>query len=192
MFLETPRFPDDVTYEFEGGPAFSTEVVINAGGYESRNQNWAQARRSWRCNHAPKDRALTDVLTAFFHVTNGKAHGFRFRDWTDYEATASQGVFVAINATTYQMHKRYGAGAFSHDRKIVKPVLGTITVTGGSGVSINHATGIVTVASGAPTAWAGEFDTPARFDSDEMRLQVVQTSPRRYVWGDISLTEIRA
>jgi hypothetical protein len=164
MFLETPRFPDDVTYEFEGGPAFSTEVVINAGGYESRNQNWAQARRSWRCNHAPKDRALTDVLTAFF----------------------------AINATTYQMYKRYGAGAFSHDRKIVKPVSGTITVTGGSGVSINHATGIVTVASGAPTAWAGEFDTPARFDSDEMRLQVVQTSPRRYVWGDISLTEIRA
>jgi uncharacterized protein (TIGR02217 family) len=86
----------------------------------------------------------------------------------------------------------YGAGAFSHDRKIVKPVSGTITVTGGSGVSIDHATGIVTVASGAPTAWTGEFDTPARFDSDEMRLQVVQTSPRRYVWGDISLTEIRA
>jgi uncharacterized protein (TIGR02217 family) len=191
MFLETPRLPDDVTYEFEGGPTFSTEVVINAGGYESRNQNWAQARRSWRCNYAPKSRALTDVLTGFFHVANGKAHGFRFRDWTDYEATASQGVFVAINATTYQMFKRYSAGSNSHDRKIVKPVSGTITVTGGSGVSINHTTGIITVSSGTPTAWAGEFDTPARFDSDEMRLQVVQASPRLFVWGDISLTEIR-
>jgi len=190
-FYETPRFPDDVSYQFEGGPAFSTDIIVNGGGFESRNQNWSQARRVWRCNHVPKARALTDELLAFFSVAAGRAHGFRFKDWTDFEATAAQGIFVLLTATTFQMHKRYASGSNNHDRKIIKPVSGTIVVTGGVNPSVNHATGVVTVDSGTPTSWVGEFDTPARFDADDMRLQVVQTSPRRFVWGDISLTEIR-
>lgn len=191
MFIESPRFPDDVGYQFEGGPAFSTDIVINGGGFESRNQNWAQARRNWRCNHVPKDRTLTDVLIAFFNVAAGKANGFRFKDWTDYQADVTQGVFVLLTPTTFQMYKRYTSGSNTHDRKITKPVNGTISVTGGTSPTIDYTTGIVTVASGTPTAWAGEFDTPARFDADEMRLTVVQTSPRRFSWGDIGLTEIR-
>ena len=189
-FLETPTFPDDVTFEFQGGPTFSTDIVVNAGGYESRNQNWSQARRKWTASHPPKNKADTDTLIAFFSAMVGRANGFRFKDWSDYSATASEGVFVLLTSTTFQMYKSYTTGALTHSRKITKPKSG-IVVTGGTGASVDTTTGIVTVSSGTPTAWAGEFDTPARFDSDEMRMQAVSAKPPMYMWGDISITEIR-
>lgn len=189
-FLETPRFPTDIAYAFEGGPAFSTDIVVNGGGYESRNANWAQARRKWSCSHVPKNQADTDTLKSFFVIAAGRANGFRFKDWADYSATSSEGVFTLLTATTFQMYKRYTSGASTHDRKITKPIA-TVTVTGGTVSSIDYTTGIVTMTSGTPTAWSGEFDTPARFDADEMRLRMIEARPFMFAWGDISITEIR-
>ena len=189
-FLETPAFPSDIAYDFQGGPAFSTDIVVNAGGYESRNKNWSQARREWQCSHQPKLKADTDALVAFFNVAGGRADGFRFRDWSDFTATGAEGVFVLLTATTFQMYKAYTVGATTHLRKIQKPVAGVV-VTGGTAPVVATATGIVTVSSGTPTSWVGEFDVPARFDADRMVLQVVETQPRRFSWGSVSITEIR-
>lgn len=45
MAFDEVSFPLRVKYGSGGGPQFSTEVVTVAGGFERRNQLWAQARR---------------------------------------------------------------------------------------------------------------------------------------------------
>lgn len=189
-FLETPRFPDGIAMDFGGGPRFSTDIIVNAGSYESRNRNWSQARGKWTCSQAPKTRDITDTFVAFFRNSAGRANGFRFKDWSDFSATAAEGVFTLLTSTTFQMYKRYATGSTTHDRIITKPV-STVTVTGGTGVSVDYTTGIVTVSSGTPTAWAGDFDVPARFDTDEMSMRLVEAYPQMYAWGEISIVEIR-
>lgn len=189
-FIETPRFPDGIAMDFSGGPRFSTDIVVNAGSYESRNRNWSQARGRWTCSQVPKSRSDTETLIAFFRNAAGRANGFRFKDWSDYNATSATGVFVELTPTTFQMYKRYTTGSTTHDRKITKPS-GTITVTGGTTPSVASTTGIVTVAAGTPTAWAGDFDVPARFDSDEMIARLVETNPHMFHWGDIAIVELR-
>ena len=46
-FLETPRLSVKVSLGAQGGPAFSTDVVPVRSGYETRNENWSQARHRY-------------------------------------------------------------------------------------------------------------------------------------------------
>src|SRR5690242_9257512 len=168
MFLETPRFPETVSFALTGGPAFSTDIVETYGGQETRVQNWAQAKRKYEASNAARLPAIYRPLQAFFHIAAGRANGFRFKDWLDYQDNdaGGAGVFVMLTSTTFQMVKRYTTGSSTHDRNIQKPV-SPIVVTGGSGASVNYATGVVTVSSGTPTAWSGAFDVPCRFDTED-------------------------
>lgn len=191
--LETPRFPDGIARDFIGGPRFLTDIAVNAGGFESRNRNWSQARRQWRCSHVPKTRAQTAEFIAFFSNVAGRADGFRFKDLADFEAASGEGVFTTLTATTFQMWKRYTTGARTHDRKIRKPISSTISISGGGTYSIDSTTGIVTKSAGAdPTGWTGEFDVPVRLDSDHMEIALApESSPLMFTWGDITLIELR-
>jgi uncharacterized protein (TIGR02217 family) len=83
------RFPDNLAYGATGGPEFSTTVVATGAGHEKCNVNWAQARGRWDVASGRKKQAQIDELIAFFRARRGKAYGFRFKDWTDYKATAS-------------------------------------------------------------------------------------------------------
>lgn len=163
-FLETPRFPANIGFDFAGGPGFSTDIVVVGSGFESRNQNWAQARGKWVCSHPPKTRAKTDALIAHFRTAAGRANGFRFKDWTDYVTTTSQGILgggVGTGAPSYQLNKRYTTGATNHDRKISKPVTvaplrNSSPITAGAAAgnySLDSTTGIITfVADGTSNA----------------------------------------
>jgi uncharacterized protein (TIGR02217 family) len=185
------RFPEILSFEFAGGEEFMTDVAVSGAGFESRNQNWAQARRKWQCSHVPKERDATQQLRSFFNAMAGRVHGFRFKDWTDYEVKTGEGVFTQITPTTFQLVRRYTFGGQTHDRVISKPVAGTVVVTGGVSPSINTATGVVTVTSGTPTSWIGEFDVPARFDTDRLNLQMIERQPITCMWGDVPIVEIR-
>ena len=194
MFIESPRFPDHVSMGALGGGSYRTDVVVVESGHEQRNQTWAQSRASYEVSHAARLPHEYEPLQAFFHAVGGRLHSFRFKDWTDYKATATQGAFVELTSTTFQMVKRYTAGALSRDRTISKPVSGTVTVTGGTTPTIDYTTGIVTVASGTPTAWAGEFDVPCRFDTDTMRGEIIDKNVGKGFimgWNSIPIVEVR-
>ena len=45
MAFDEVVFPLQVDYGSSGGPVFSTNVLTVMGGFEKRNQNWAEARR---------------------------------------------------------------------------------------------------------------------------------------------------
>lgn len=187
-FIET-RFPEAISYGAVGGAGFQTDVITVNSGAEQRNAAWQDARCSFDVAHGVKTQVQLNELIAFFRVMKGKANGFRFKDWTDFAVGAGEGKFTAIDSTHFQMVKRYTEAGNNHDRVITKPVSGTVSVTGGTGVSVDYTTGIVTVISGTPTAWTGQFDVPCRFDTDQMRVSIDDYNA--YTWGQIPIVEVR-
>lgn len=189
MFL-TSRFPPTISYGATGGPGFSTDVVILNSGRELRNSNWDIPLAEYDASHGVKNQSQLDELIAFFRIAQGRANGFRYKDWSDYQATVSQGVLTNLTPTTWQMYKRYTFDAYTANRLISKPITGTITIAGGGTYTIAYETGIITKTAGVnPTSWSGEFDVPCRFDIDKMKASV--DSFERYSWSSIPIVEIR-
>lgn len=187
-FIET-RFPDDISLGATGGAGFQTDVIAVNSGFEQRNAAWADARCAFDVAHGVRTQAQLDTLIAFFRVMKGKANGFRFKDWSDYTVGSGEGIFTQIDSTHFQMWRRYTTAGNNHDREITKPVSGTITVNGGTVASIDYTTGIVTMTTGTPTSWTGEFDVPCRFDTDQMKATIIHYNA--FSWGQIPVVEIR-
>ena len=187
-FIES-QFPSDISYGASGGPEFNTNVIVVDSGFEQRNSTWEDSRGSWDVAHGIKTDDQLAVLIAFFRVMKGRQNGFRFKDWQDFQVGAGEGIFRLLTSTTFQMVKRYTIAGNNYDRDIKKPVSGSVVVTGGTGVSVNYTTGVVTVTSGTPTSWTGEFDVPARFDTDQMKTNIDYFNV--HSWGQIPIIEIR-
>lgn len=172
--FESPRFPDSISEGATGGPMFDSQVITMDSGVETRNQNWSQPRVAFDVAHGLKDQTQLDELIAFFRaIGKGKANSFRFKDWSDFQAThpfglmgaAGQAGVFTLSGTgdgvpTRQLGKRYTAGATSDDRKITKLVNGqytlyrnhpTVLVEGGGAgqYSLDQNTGIVTFVADA-------------------------------------------
>jgi uncharacterized protein (TIGR02217 family) len=287
-FIESPRFPEGISYGAIGGPEYSTDVVEIKSGSEQRNANWSASRSSYDVSHGVKTQAELDTLIAFFRACKGRAHGFRFKDFTDYRATHANGVLgtgIGSGLPAYQLGKNYTSGSETETRPIRKPVTGTVALLrGGDAVTFGSApgnaaldatTGTITfvadasvvatsglvgatstlelsddlgfmvgekmhlsgftgadaglvnnqvhtilsitgagpytfelavdtagkdIAMGSGTVkrfpqsteqltWAGEFDVPCRFDTDQMRVSI--DSYQSFSWGGIPIIEIR-
>lgn len=189
-FVETPRFPEYISSQSKFGPAFSTDIGRNLGGYEVRNGNWTYPLHEGDVSHVRSQSQLDDLL-AFFHSRGGRLDGFRFKNWNDYTVTTSNGTFIQLTSTTWQLCKTRSFGSLTTQWPVRKPVSGTVVVGGGT-FSVDYATGIITaVASPAdtPTSWSGEFDFPVRFDTDKMLPQWI--SFELYDWSAIPIVEIR-
>ena len=196
-FVEV-QFPSDISYGSSGGPEYATDIVASVGGYEQRNINWQQARARYNVAHGVKTKAQLDALIAFFRARKGRAHGFRFKDWTDFQAVnETLGTGNGVQ-TQFQLVKRYVSGSVTDMRTIVKPVVGTVQVFRNAvlqttGVSVNSATGMVTFVT-APTAGqvvtaSFQFDVPVRFDTDTLSASL--DAYGIHSWQDISLVEVR-
>jgi uncharacterized protein (TIGR02217 family) len=203
-FIESPRFPEDISYGSSGGPGFKTEVFEGYGGIEQRGQIWSRARARYNAQHGIRNTEDMDLVRAFFYATRGRAVGFRYKDHADYELTSEligtgDGVTLDFNII-----KTYGT-TNAYVRRIFKPVDGTISVTVGGApvtfgtpaanrVSCDLTTGILTFgASVIPAAAAAirvtcEFDVPVRFDTDAM--DAVHDGWRSETWNQIPLIEL--
>lgn len=192
------RFPPDISYGSSGGPEYATDIVISGSGHEQRNIHWSQARARYNVAHGVKTKAQLNALIAFFRARKGRAYGFRFKDWTDYQAT-EQALGTGDGSTTqFQLVKHYLSGGVDEVRTITKPVNGTANIYKDSvlqttGVSVAHSTGMVTFtaapANGVSITADFEFDVPVRFDTD--RLSAALESYGVHSWLDIPLIEVR-
>lgn len=181
-FIESPRFPDVIAFSAIGGPGFSTNIVTLTSGYESRNINWSSSRYGYDLAIPVRTQTEVDEINAFFRNMQGRANGFRFKDWSDYQVTHSS--VTELTSTTFQLRKVYTSGSETNIRIITKPVPETIfiyvdSVEVSSGFSpgcvLDEETGILTFESD-PTGtvtWSGEFDVPVRFDTDTLQWRVV-------------------
>lgn len=210
-FLETPRFPDAIAFNAQGGPGYLTAVVTVSSGLEQRNSLWSFGRMSWDVGQVTKPLSQYGALIAFFRAVGGKRDSFRFKDFSDFThsmpaGSGASGVLgltgLGDGATTvFQMYKNYPTGALTDQRPIRKPISGTCAFfDNGSPVSptVDYTTGLVTFGSPPVTAhaltWTGQFDVPMRFDIDEMKYRIVNRQGNGELlvdWLSIPLIEDR-
>lgn len=157
-FFESPRFPDKIAVGAVGGPTFMTEIVELASGHEQRNVAWPIPRQRYSVTLLNRPKTELDELNAFIRVVRGRGHGFRFKDFVDYQVAAAAGRLgigaVGTGLPTYQLYRRYTSAPQTDDRKISKPVAATVSVlrnsipvTFGAGageIALDTTTGIVT------------------------------------------------
>ncbi len=187
MAFHEVRFAPRLSFRASAGLERRTEIVTLANGFEARNTPWEQARR--RYDAGVGLRGLDDLseVVRFYEARRGPLHGFRWKDWLDHRSGApsaaptptDQLIGIGDGATaSFQLVKDYG-GTPALSRPIAKPVEGSVRVAV-DGVetpaTTDHATGRVTLASppapGAEVTAGFEFDTPVRFASDTLEVNL--------------------
>lgn len=173
MSFVEERLLDSVAYGFRGGPTFHTNMKRLRNG--ARVAEALRSRPLYRFVAPYQNLQKSDhkLVIEAFNACQGMAHGFRFKDWSDYEAE-NQLVAIATGAPQIvQLKKYYSFGSLTTDRLIKKLVAGTYSlsaITPPTGVSFNANTGMVTFTGtvGQSVYWTGEFDVPVYFGNDEM------------------------
>jgi len=189
MTFHEIRFPTQISFHSSGGPERKTEIVTLGSGFEERNAVWANSRRRYNAGYGVRSLDELHAAIAFFEARLGRLYGFRFKDWTDYKSCAP-GVAVTPfdqplgagdgHTTRFPLVKTYSSGPASWQRLIRKPVAGTVRVAiAGSEVTsfaVDTTSGSVTFttapATGAVLTAGFEFDTPVRFDSDTLSVNL--------------------
>jgi uncharacterized protein (TIGR02217 family) len=126
------------------------------------------------------------ALIAFFRARRGAAKGFRFRDPYDDSTGGMTGAPSFADqrlgtgdgvATRFPLLKRYGAGADAQQRRLTRPVAGSVRVAlNGAEVAgwTLEAGGIVAFdlapPAGAIVTAGCRFDVPVRFAEDQLEI----------------------
>lgn len=185
-------FPIDVAVQTTGGPSFDVDVIIKSNQQEARNLNSAFERWSGDCSQGAKLPKQYKPLQAFFRNARAMAYSWRYRDPLDYTVAAADSAFIVIDSTHAYLGKNYVYQGQTFTRKITKPVNGTFSATGGSGLSLDYDTGILTHGS-LPTSFVTEFHIHARFDTNAMTARSVAKNPTYGLivdWNDIPIVEV--
>jgi uncharacterized protein (TIGR02217 family) len=197
-FIEE-RFPIDIGFGSNGGPEFSTDIVTTSNGCEQRNIGWNSARIKYNVAHGVRTAEQMQELIRFFRSKKGRAIGFRFKDWADYQITNQQIAVANGIIKEFQITKIYEYGEVKEIRKITKIVEGSLEVmTNGSLVSdslykIDYNQGIINF-NKAPKKNCSinvscEFDVPVRFDIDSLSSSLNDFDS--FSCSDISLIELK-
>ncbi len=185
-------FPLDIALNSEGGPTRKTDIVALVSGREQRNSPHAGSRRAFNAGYGVKSIADIEDVIAFFEARHGRLYGFRFRDPFDFkscrvtETPAPDDQLLGTGdgaQTQFQLVRRYTSGAASYSRAINKPVAGSVRAaidgveqTEGEDFTVDETKGAVTFASppgeGLAVTAGFIFDTPVRFDTDELRINL--------------------
>lgn len=217
MAFHEVRLPIEIERGASGGPGFLTTVSVLRSGKEQRNALWEIDRGRWDIGYGIQTREDALIVRDFFYARMGRLHGFRFRDWTNYQtegtakapaglSTVDTGEPAEADGTTktFQLYYTYtDSGAYSYTKKIHKPQAGTIRVyidglevdetdtTGGW--NLDSTTGIITFQNppeyNSIIEWTGKFDLPVRFDTDQ--LEMVVTTKELITQPNIPLVELK-
>lgn len=187
MTFHDIRFPLDIALNSEGGPTRRTEIVALVSGREERNSPAAGSRRSFNAGYGVKSLADIEAVIAFFEARRGRLHAFRFRDPFDWKSCPLADTPQADDQVlgqgdgarrAFPLVKRYTSGAQAYERAITRPVLNALRVAvgGAATTAFTFAGGVVTLAvapsAGAVVTAGFEFDMPARFDTDSLRVNL--------------------
>ena len=200
------QFPPQISYGAAGGPVFHTTVMVMSSGLDKRNQDWSLSKMTYDVSQGLKTQAELNLLLKFFYARRGKAYGFRFKDWADYQLPFPGDALPTLYTTnggtgqTFQLTKVYGDAGSTYTRNIVKPVAGTLALWAAGVVThdwtVDTTTGIVTLGTSfngsnhVDITGSCQFDVPVRFDTDEMKVTLNDFN--NFTWGQIPVVELAA
>lgn len=174
------RFPTDVSYGMSSSTCFDTEVVETHTGHEYRNIRNPFGRNKYGLVGGVRTNEQTQQLINFFRAVRGRAIGFRFKDWLDYQSR-NQEIGIGDGKTkVYQLIKTYSLGGILESRKITKPVYGTVEIFIANKKTrlfkIDYDNGAIIFprapTKGSKIAANFEFDVPVRFNSDVLSASI--------------------
>jgi uncharacterized protein (TIGR02217 family) len=190
MAFHNVRFPTEISLGSEGGPLIRSQITTLASGYERRNSPWSGARRRYNAGYGVKSLADIEAVLQFFEARHGRLYSFRWRDPLDYKSCPlSQGPTENDQvigdgdgiATDFQLVKST-TGSAQPPRPITKPVTGSVLIAldgvllSASDYSVDDVTGFVSFltapASGVVISAGFLFDTPVRFDMDQLSISL--------------------
>lgn len=184
-YLDVP-FPDRIAFGAERVPEWSTLLAQNAAGYSFANQNWVNALHSFDVSLAVRVASDYRTVLDHFHEVRGRAYVFPFKDFLDFQTSATDGVATLISGSDYQLGKLYGS-TNPYTRKITRPVSGTCTVYRTRSAvqttitpTVDYNTGQITVSghvAGDTYQWAGEFRVPVRYMADRLPAAAINKQP---------------
>ncbi|SFK90995.1 TIGR02217 family protein [Pseudovibrio ascidiaceicola] len=172
-----------------------SQVTRLLNGAETRNAIWKGTRRHFDVGTGLRSSADLQRVLSFFEKVGGRLCGFRFRDPMDHKSCSFDATPSATDVTigtgdgtttSFQLIKPVGAASVTWQRRITKPVAGTVSVavagqlkTVGSDVLLDPLTGILEfqaghIPSNDQVITAGFlFDTPTRFESDQLEINLL-------------------
>jgi len=185
-FIEE-RLPEDIERGATGGPRFKTSVTTLSSGFEKRNIEWSKVRGRWDIAYGLTSLDQVADVINMFYAAQGRARGFRFKDWSDFQIgkqtddSTRQVIGTGYgDKTHFDVFKRYGIASVSYYRRIHKLVSGTTKVflddaeqTSGFSVHVNLGKIVFdsAPAEGVEVSVITEFDVPVRFDTDELPIE---------------------
>lgn len=192
------RLPEDIERGASGGPGFRTAILGLESGAEKRNIVWSRARGRWNIGYGIQNGGQLTTVRDFFWIHNGRAIGFRFKDWSDFrigrlgDATTRQLIGTGDGIEVdYQIFKHYLVSSFFYDRPITRPISGievyvnAVLQTITTHYTVDLTTGIITFVTAPPDTQLVEviceFDVPVRFDTD-----VLQVAAELFFMNDIT------
>lgn len=192
------RLLDKISYGSTFGREFNTRIVSLRSGVDRRNADWQAPLGRYSLLYEVIEPDDQHLIVQAHAACLGALIGFRFKDWSDFEAEDEYIGTGDGTLKTYQLQKSYSFGSFEYNRIISKPVQGTVKVyANGAQVFpvIDYTTGTFESAPavGQVLTWTGEFDVPVRFEDDRLDVDpIVRRGDGRYVLqANVDLTEIR-
>ncbi len=144
MFMENLTFPHNISYNSDGAETFSTEINSGDDGGEQRIAHWEQPLMEYNIAYGVRTMDQLHDLKRFYRSVQGPRHGFRFRDPVDYTSSYATGeearspdpvtAFDQVIGTgdgltfEFQLVKAYDYENAPAERKITKPVPGTVRI----------------------------------------------------------------
>jgi uncharacterized protein (TIGR02217 family) len=197
-FLENLIFPEELALGGSGGPMWFTEVVINAGGHEQRNQRWANARAEYEIGFQNRTLAETQTLFAIAYLTKGKANPFRFKDIVTQDYTGTdEPVGTGTGAlATYQVIRRYTLAGYTYDRPVYKLVSGTLVVKSNTvvvvptAINLNNGTFTLNATLGEAITASFQYHVPVRLNFDATKI-TRGPEQNTFQWPSVQLIETR-
>ena len=198
-------FPIPIGREADSSSRFSTQIFRSVTGHETRNSLWADASLSFDVGPGVRSEADCALLVGFFRARRGPARGFRLRDPLDDSSASDGGAPHHADQllgmgdgvrSDFALIKHYGELPDSQQRRITRPVAGTVVVAV-NGVAATGWTlqtqGIIRFAdppgTGADVSAGFAFDVPVRFASDELTVSAATFAAGEAV--SVPLVEIR-
>jgi uncharacterized protein (TIGR02217 family) len=203
MTIPSYRLPVGIERGSQFGPTFKNVIQEAISGNEQRYAQWTKCRGVGDLSYGllTSDNPLGDfaAILAVWRAHFGSLYPFRFKDWSDYQATNE--LFGTGDGSTvaFQLVKTYDPSQVLLGSPGTRFYVRSITLVSGApqiyvdGVLKTVTTdytisssGIVTFtsapAAGKQVTWTGQFDVPVRFDTDQLPV----------IMNESDLTSIRS
>lgn len=177
-------FPESISIKSTRSIKYDTIIHSSKNGSELRISNLEYPMLSYNIVNDIKNKKELETITNFFKLVKGRAGGFKFKDWLDYEAKSQNIAVTDGEIKEFQLIKTYNYDNKIEIRKITKPIEGSVKIFVDdvditTSIVVDYDTGIIkfSIAPEKDKIIKADFNfyVPVRFDTDTLEIVMINT-----------------